>query len=531
MFRKIVSNLSLSPSAGSQLTYYLKRLQKEGFTRKLSMVFAAGLVILQVATIVSPTQASNIPSPNDIVYGGLNASSPVADMLTIYDQNHDSDGHTDYQNLLLKGFDITRADIAAASVGTINSSDHRLRSLGRDHRFADDEAITVDGITYYQRPLFEWGDNLTYPTINGHRSDGSFFAIMVDCGNIVVYSNQIQKPVLQLSKTVLPGYPADNSIVKPGTTLGYRLFFKNSGPGEANNTFIEDPIPADTTVKWQGGGMPYYKVDSGNIPTIGNVLHAWWWQPQMASGFAGYTDLTVTVNANTPDNTKICNYAYIRSVEQAISRSGPICYTVKKTAPPVIPPPPVPKTVNMVPSKAVSNITENIANANGTTAAAGDVLQYTLTTKNTGTGTGTISVDEDISDILAYADVTKAGGATLNNNHMIWPVASVSAGSQIVDTFQVTVKNPVPATPSTPNDPTLYDLKLDNIYGNEVEVKLPAPVAKQVEVATQELPQTGSGTSTTIVLIVVAGMMYFYVRNRQLVKELKMLRVDNVTGL
>lgn len=529
MFHKIVSNLSLSPSAGSQLTYYLKRLQKEGFTRKLSMVFAAGLVILQIATMVSPTQASNIPSPNDIIYGGVSATNPVGDILSIYDQNHDSDNHTDYQNLF-KYFGITRDEIAAAGVGTINSSDHNLRSLGRDHRFADDESIVVDSQTYYQRPLFEWGDHLTYPSVNGHRADGSFFAIMVDCGNIVVYTNQVQKPKLELSKTVLPGYPANNSLIKPGAVLGYRLFFKNTGVGTSHNTYIEDPIPAHTTLQWQGGGMPVFNIDSNPIPTIGKVLHVWWGQQQLAGGAAGYTDFTVKVGFDTADDTKICNYAYIRSDEQSISRSGPICYTVKKTAPPPPPPPPPPLTPKMVPSKAVSNITKHVANANKTMAAAGDVLEYKLTTKNTGNGKGSITVNEDISDILAYADVIKAGGARLDSGRLIWPPVTIAAGSQVVDTFQVKVKNPIPATPATPNDPKLYDLKLDNIYGNAVEVKLPAPPAKQIEVTTQQLPQTGASTSSALILLVVAGMVYFYLRNRQLVRELKMLRVDNITG-
>lgn len=529
MFRKIVSNLSLSPSAGSQLSFYLKRLQKEGITRKLSMVFAAGLIILQIATVVSPTQASNVPSPNDIIYGGVNASNPKGDILNIYDQNHDSDNHTDFQNLF-KYFGITRDEIAAATVGTLNSGDHHLLSLGRDHRFADDATIVIDGQTYYQRPLYEWGDWLTYPSVNGHRADGSIFNILVDCGNIVVTSNQVQKPLLQLSKTVLPGYPANGSEVKPGQTLGYRLFFKNAGAGIAHRTFIEDPIPTGTTLKWQGGGMPIYNVDSGDIPTIGSKLHVWWSQSQMTSGFSGWTDFTVTVNASDVDGTRICNYAYIRSDEQAISRSGPICYTVKKTAPPPPTPPPPPTTPRLVPSKTVSNLTQHITNANNTQAAAGDTLQYNLITNNTGNGKGSVTVNEDITDILAYAKVTNAGGATQGNGRLIWPVASIAAGSQLVRSFQVRITNPIPATPTTPNDPKLYDLKLDNIYGNAVEVTLPAPPAKQVETATQELPQTGAGTSSTLVLIVVAGMVYFYVRNRQLVRELKMLRVDNVTG-
>jgi len=554
MFRKIVSNLSLSPSAGSQLTYYLKRLQKEGITRKLTLVFAVGLVVLQIATVVSPTQASSIPSPNDIVYGGL-GDTPLATQLKIYDQN--TDGRNINFDDLYTRFGITRPEIAASTLGTINSSDHTLLSLGREDQFpAVDQPFTIDQNNYYLRPLFEWGDNLTYPALIGTRADGSFFALMVGCGNIVVRTvptvtpptptpkpKPVVPPKLTLVKSVVSGYPPANSNIPPGAEIGFKLDYANTGGSAASEVTLADPIPDHTSLVAQGNGTPVFPEighDSNNVPTVGAVNHVWWIRHNLSPGETGYVQVSFKVADDTPNGTKVCNTAYIHSTEVTTVKSNQICYTVTVTAPkpppspvPVVPTPPTPTpgTPNVVASKVVSNLTSNVLNVTSTTANAGDTLKYTLTDKNTGTATASnYLVDENIGDILAYSTLTDTGGATNQNDQLSWPLVNIPAGGQVTETFQVKVMDPIPATPTTANDPRLYDLKLDNIYGNAVEVTLPAPPAKEVETVTQQLPQTGAGTSSLIVFVVVAGMVYFYFRNRQLVHELKMLRVDNVVG-
>jgi len=82
MFKKIVSQLSLSPSAVSQLTFYAKRLKQERITRSFSAVAAVLIVGLQFATILAPPTASNAASPGDIIYGGVVSKD---DLLNKYD--------------------------------------------------------------------------------------------------------------------------------------------------------------------------------------------------------------------------------------------------------------------------------------------------------------------------------------------------------------------------------------------------------------------------------------------------------------
>jgi LPXTG-motif cell wall-anchored protein len=52
-----------------------------------------------------------------------------------------------------------------------------------------------------------------------------------------------------------------------------------------------------------------------------------------------------------------------------------------------------------------------------------------------------------------------------------------------------------------------------------------------VEGASTSLPETGAGTSTLIVLFIAGLSLFFYFRNRQLVKEIRILRNDYQGGL
>ena len=61
MFRKLVSNLPFSPQLFTQLSFYGKRLSREGATRKLVVVFALMAVALgEVAAYYSTSQAPEV---------------------------------------------------------------------------------------------------------------------------------------------------------------------------------------------------------------------------------------------------------------------------------------------------------------------------------------------------------------------------------------------------------------------------------------------------------------------------------------
>ena len=212
MFRNIVSNLSLSPAACSQLAFYWRRLKREQLTRQLSAVMAGALVVIQVAIMVAPPTAANAASTNDIMYGGFTSR---AQLLQIYDADHDSVGHGGYHQLF-DHFGIDRNDLANAVHENVSSSNHRIQSIGRNPHSALDQPFTAGGsTTYYLRPLYTWGDNISYPMLVGHRhGDGAWFAVMEGCGNIAVMSSSTP-PVTVTGSSPQPTTPSPSPTPTP----------------------------------------------------------------------------------------------------------------------------------------------------------------------------------------------------------------------------------------------------------------------------------------------------------------------------
>lgn len=104
------------------------------------------------------------------------------------------------------------------------------------------------------------------------------------------------------------------------------------------------------------------------------------------------------------------------------------------------------------------------------TTNPGDTVQYTLTTSNTGNAGTDYVVKDDISDVLELSDfVSASSGGTLSNGMISYPSANIAAGSNIVRTFTVKVKNP---QPTNVQSGTHFDGIMQNIYGNWVYVRI-----------------------------------------------------------
>lgn len=415
MFKQIVSKLSLSPSAMSELAFYARRLGQERVTRTFSAVGAILIIGLQFATILAPPTPSNAASPNDLIYGGVVSK---ADLLNHYDA--DAKLRT-----LFSYFGIARQDIVSSTTATINSRDHSLISIGRIQHKSTDQKLTVGSVTYWTRPLYTWdtGSNVqtgsSYKVLTGQRSrDHGYFAVIFHCGNIVFRT--------------IPPQPTPTPTPSPTPT----------------------PTPKPT---------PKPKTTPKPTPTP----------------------------TPTPKPTPPAEYEK---------------------------------------SKSAMNLTRNI-DATTAPAHAGDLIRYQLTTKNVGGSPEAYIVVEHIEDILEYATLADDGGATLQDGVLTWPAASIKPGETLIRTFTVKINDPIPATPAGLSDKFSYDLKLDNVYGNGVTISLEPPVAKQVEGAATSLPQTGTGTSTVIILIVSGLAIFFYCRNRQLADEVRLLRHDYYGGL
>lgn len=183
-------------------------------------------------------------------------------------------------------------------------------------------------------------------------------------------------------------------------------------------------------------------------------------------------------------------------------------------------------------SKTATNNTQNILDANNTTAQAGDTITYTLHAKNAGKATVKDYVfQENISDVLDYADVVDLYGGTLSSDKVVkWPAQDIAAKSEGTVKLRVKVKDPIPQTPAGLSDPGHFDLVMTNVYGNTINIKLPGSPTKTVETAAASLPNTGPGTSLLIGGIIVMFAGYFVARSRLLATEAELAVKNNAGG-
>lgn len=181
--------------------------------------------------------------------------------------------------------------------------------------------------------------------------------------------------------------------------------------------------------------------------------------------------------------------------------------------------------------KTVTNLTQNITDANGTTANPGDKLKYTISVSNTGDATyHNLKLEgeygESINDILEYSDLVDKEDASFTNqtNYLSWGSVDIQPGETIKKSFTVQIKSPLPTTPISASDPLSFDFTLQNRYGRLVTIKLDKPVTKIIEQTAKTLPNTGPGMSISLSIMLVIIIGYFYYRGRLLARETEIVR-------
>lgn len=187
----------------------------------------------------------------------------------------------------------------------------------------------------------------------------------------------------------------------------------------------------------------------------------------------------------------------------------------------------------LVASKSAKNITQAIADANNTTANGGDIIEYSLTTKNVGEKKidNHSLASESIADVLEYSDLdmSSIGDARFDekNKTLNWDQkVAIEPGKEVVKSFKVKIKNPIPLTPASTSDPKSFDMVLYNVYGNSVTIKLPTAPSKEIEKTITTLPKTGPGTGTLVSTLFFMVCTYLYMRSRTLRRETELVKIE-----
>jgi uncharacterized repeat protein (TIGR01451 family) len=644
MFKKLVSNLPFNPGLIQQVSFYGKRLHKEQAVRKMSFLFMGATLLVNIIAFSIPAQNTLATSENDIIYGAKSKTT----VLNAYDNDRDGKGRTDIQDIY-NFYGITRADIANAASVNVRSNERNFTTTGRWLSPGDDDAQTIPGAqtTVYERSLRVWDiENPVndYPAItgtatgNGKLKGQKFWILLKGCGNIT-YVAQPKTPKVEIKKTRLS---ADK--LRPGSSVSYRIDYRNSGNAAATGTVIGDTLNA---------GLSYISASPApsNGPT-GNHLE---WNIGNLEPSSEWHQITITASVKNiaTASAEICNIAGIYTSNAGGAPSENPCFTVDNRCPGTETPAPdgdiakctitcpdgstVPfnepdkcptpvitcvdlvliqspdwnqrtvrlstrmpagseigkvsflldgkpvgskdnpgeteeytytnlsegdhaysvrydikkgdlrtsascaindKVTKPVPGisaiKRAKNKTKDISDANGTTASAGDIIEYSLTTTNSGTGAanGYIIKPDSLGRVLEYADMKEVGDATFDSStqQLSWAPIDIKPGESVTKVFSVQIKSPIPTTAPSTSDPAGRQYTICNKYGNETCVKIDKPFAPAVQGTAEQLPHTGPGESLFLTFLAVCLVGFFYSRSRVLAKEIDIVRYEYSKG-
>lgn len=184
--------------------FYWRRLRGERITKSLGIgVVVFALVAQSFAVFQPPTAEAAVSDPNDnVVYQG---AANKAALLAIYDKGVDSAGHADIKQIYAH-FGITRQDLVNAKEGTYSTNDFngQIKTVGRmNWQGTNRQAVSVPGAStsIYTGEFLDGYNAKYYPmkALIGKRAiDGQWFAITLDCGN-VVYVTLPPKPVKNIT--------------------------------------------------------------------------------------------------------------------------------------------------------------------------------------------------------------------------------------------------------------------------------------------------------------------------------------------
>lgn len=225
-------------------------------------------------------------------------------------------------------------------------------------------------------------------------------------------------------------------------------------------------------------------------------------------------------------NKTTCHKAFVGTSQGAgafaiIQDSGNLAlYQKDITAAPATP------AAALVKSKTARSLTRAMPISNDTTVNPTERIEYTLTTTNTGEAPITQTIVDPMADTLEYAHLIDSAGGTLDDatKTLTWPNVTIAPGASEVRKVVVELLATIPDTPYSAGNPSSFDCLITNIYGSTLNIKVDCPGVKTVESTVQDLPTTGPGTNIVAGAVVLGVATYLYLRNRQLSREIKLVR-------
>lgn len=522
MFRKLVASVPFSPALAGQLGFYARRLKQEEVSRRLGLVFTALALVVQSLTVFTPPESANAANFSDFIRGGIDNKRQL---LAAYDRS--ARGNGDLKDIMDYA-GVTRAELANLTEGSINSKgkgtgDNAWKTWGRSHRFSAAQGevkhvVPLDGggsSVVYSKPLWLYDSKAytirhgsTYPALVGHSKKLGQFAIMKDCGNLVTTKTPQPSPkgsFLAANCTVIRGLAYDGR----NRDRDVRVFLYFGGPpgkGERSKAITADlagnKFRYEVPNKYRKADRPT-KVWASLVP------------------LAGWSDSTVQFQ-----NTATIPGGCIET---------PPAEEPKEPEQPT-PPEPTEPVVSLTPvtvqSKTARNLSQQAA-ADEVVARASDRIEYTIHVENVGQVATTVSLKEELADVLEYARISHNGGGEFDQASKVlgWNEVQLAPNERQERSFVVQVMSDIPSTPQGLSEPGSYDCVMTNSFGNTISTKVDCQAPKAVESTIKELPKTGPTANLIFAAGLAAIVTYFWARSRQLGREVRLIRNDINAGV
>lgn len=188
-----------------------------------------------------------------------------------------------------------------------------------------------------------------------------------------------------------------------------------------------------------------------------------------------------------------------------------------------------PETVT---GKTAVNLTQS-TDAEAVTAQASDRIEYTIYAENTGLVPASVTMEEQLNDVMEYASLYQTGGGKYDEESKVlsWGKVELDPGETQSRSFVVQLLDEIPATPQGQSEPGSYDCVITNSFGNTVTTEVNCQTVKVVEQTVKELPKTGPGANIFFGGSLAAVVTYFWSRSRQLGREIRLIRKDVNAGV
>lgn len=577
MFKKLLSNLPFNPSLINEVAFYSKRMHTESSVRRLGFLFIALAMFVQMFAVISPPEPTLASSSNDVIRDGFNSR----DEATLHCLG-DTQGFRD----VLAYYGVDCDIISRAEKVTLNSRHYgdRLDSMGRNPVAANNPkngkpsnqySVRIGGTTFYMKNLWYWDtySSSNYDALKMTNKHGQTVFVLYDCGNIVTIDKYTPPPPPP------PPAPTPTPNSKPSASFTANcssVVWRSTDPDGSPRVRLYIGSASDNPSQdWANKG-PFVRSISGSSGTTNNGT---WEIPLTYKSISSRHRVFVVVSDKLPSGS-MDDSNFVRATPAEGVVFGPCLETPPPPPPPPTPVPEEPEIVDLCPNidgnqtnyeqcdvcpnipevqsspnecyacpaaedddsegaclefdKHARNDTQIIDDANGTEAHAEDVIEYILSVKNTGSVKFVdFRMQENMNDVLEYADILELDGGTLNEDEGIitWPATDIAADQTLQKKITVQVKAEIPQTPASASDPGSYDLIMTNVfYDKSIHISLPASPEKQIEIVSKTLPNTGPGESMAVAFVIVTVAGYFFARSRLMGQELDIIKHEYSAG-